>query len=198
MADDACAREDLLSAIGKVALKGLPDGAGFIFYGNDVRELLRAHDALLVAGALEAACKEMCSFCERGIKIKETQMGKFTHLDKAGWEVCRAYRIRTLTPADAQQAMKGKLAEARYQGALSCADVQEAIERKLAEARLETESLRPLIKSYQNILRAGRDLVASAFAHVSHGGPTRADAEKWLDDADAALGPQLEAEKARP
>lgn len=29
-------------------------------------------------------------------------------------------------------------------------------------------------------LRAGRDLIESAFAHVSHGGPTRADAEKVL------------------
>jgi hypothetical protein len=36
-------------------------------------------------------------------------------------------------------------------------------------------------------LRAGVDLVSNAFAHVSHGGPTRADAEKWLETADAVL-----------
>lgn len=36
-------------------------------------------------------------------------------------------------------------------------------------------------------LQEGRDLVASAFAHVSHGGPTRKDAEKWLEKVAIAL-----------
>jgi hypothetical protein len=36
-------------------------------------------------------------------------------------------------------------------------------------------------------LRLGRELVESAFAHVSHGGPTRADAEAWLKIAADAL-----------
>ena len=39
----------------------------------------------------------------------------------------------------------------------------------------------------QESLRAGVDLVESAYAHVSHGGPTRADAEKWLKQAKLAL-----------
>lgn len=36
-------------------------------------------------------------------------------------------------------------------------------------------------------LQEGIALVESAFAHVSHGGPTRADAEKWLNQAKHAL-----------
>jgi hypothetical protein len=36
-------------------------------------------------------------------------------------------------------------------------------------------------------LLRGIELVESAFAHVSHGGPTRADAEAWLKRARAAL-----------
>ena len=36
-------------------------------------------------------------------------------------------------------------------------------------------------------LQTGVELVQSAFAHVSHGGPTRADAEAWLKRAEEAL-----------
>jgi hypothetical protein len=35
----------------------------------------------------------------------------------------------------------------------------------------------------RQLLISGVELVQSAFAHVSHGGPTRADAEKWLTEA---------------
>ena len=37
------------------------------------------------------------------------------------------------------------------------------------------------------VLERGLALVESAFAHVSHGGPTRADAEKWIEEARNAL-----------
>src|SRR5262252_2884329 len=38
-------------------------------------------------------------------------------------------------------------------------------------------------------LQKGIELVESAYSHVSHGGPTMADAEKWLKDAKQALAP---------
>jgi hypothetical protein len=45
------------------------------------------------------------------------------------------------------------------------------------------------------VLRQGKNLVESAFLHVTHGGPTRADAEKWLELAREALAePALRAE----
>lgn len=39
------------------------------------------------------------------------------------------------------------------------------------------------------VLKAGRGLVESAFANISaiHGGPTRADAQAWVQNADAAI-----------
>jgi hypothetical protein len=37
-------------------------------------------------------------------------------------------------------------------------------------------------------LLKGIELVENAFAHVSHGGPTRADAEAWLKEAREAIG----------
>jgi hypothetical protein len=37
------------------------------------------------------------------------------------------------------------------------------------------------------VLRQGKDLVESTLAHISHGGPTREDAEKWLEKAAIAL-----------
>ncbi len=43
----------------------------------------------------------------------------------------------------------------------------------------------------RKVLESGLLLVESAFAHVSHGGPTRADAEKWIQEARNALGIQL-------
>jgi hypothetical protein len=39
----------------------------------------------------------------------------------------------------------------------------------------------------REVLQSGLALVESAFAHVSHGGPTRADAEKWIQEARNAL-----------
>lgn len=36
-------------------------------------------------------------------------------------------------------------------------------------------------------LLEGLELVERAFAHVSHGGPTRADAEAWIKKAKEAL-----------
>ena len=38
-----------------------------------------------------------------------------------------------------------------------------------------------------HVLREGKDLVESAFVHVSHGGPTRTDAEAWLNKAKEVL-----------
>jgi hypothetical protein len=45
-------------------------------------------------------------------------------------------------------------------------------------------------------LEKGLALVESAFSHVSHGGPTRADAEKWIGEARAALASKQEAPAA--
>lgn len=39
----------------------------------------------------------------------------------------------------------------------------------------------------QVALQAGYDLITSAFAHVNHGGPTRADAESWLKRTERVL-----------
>jgi hypothetical protein len=44
-------------------------------------------------------------------------------------------------------------------------------------------NLREKYESQRKVLESGVALVESAFAHVSHGGPTRADAEKWLTEA---------------
>jgi hypothetical protein len=44
-------------------------------------------------------------------------------------------------------------------------------------------NLREKYESQRKVLERGIALVESAFAHVSHGGPTRADAEKWLSEA---------------
>jgi hypothetical protein len=41
--------------------------------------------------------------------------------------------------------------------------------------------------SVRQALEMGVALVESAYAHVSHGGPTREDAEKWLFLAKGAL-----------
>ena len=37
------------------------------------------------------------------------------------------------------------------------------------------------------LLRRGRDMVQNTLAHVSHGGPTREEAEKWVQEATDAL-----------
>ena len=54
------------------------------------------------------------------------------------------------------------------------------------EAALAAEPTPPT--DVTEILREGFHLVESAFAHVSHGGPTRKDAEDWLAKAKAVLG----------
>lgn len=43
------------------------------------------------------------------------------------------------------------------------------------------------IEKLYETLRQGKDLVESTLAHVSHGGPTREEAEKWLANAKVAL-----------
>ena len=48
-------------------------------------------------------------------------------------------------------------------------------------------NLRERWEALRGELEAGLQLVESAFAHVSHGGPTRTDAEKWINHARAAL-----------
>jgi hypothetical protein len=53
-------------------------------------------------------------------------------------------------------------------------------------------NLRAKYEAQRKILEAGRDLVQSAFAHVSHGGPTRADAERWLKQVAFMLEPPQE------
>lgn len=44
-------------------------------------------------------------------------------------------------------------------------------------------NLRDKYEQQLKVLEDGLALVESAFAHVSHGGPTRADAEKWIKRA---------------
>jgi hypothetical protein len=65
---------------------------------------------------------------------------------------------------------------------------------ELGRARFTIEQARAEIKQaeerevkWRAALQSGVELVESAFAHVSHGGPTRADAEKWLKKAKEAL-----------
>lgn len=43
------------------------------------------------------------------------------------------------------------------------------------------------IEKLYETLRQGKDLVERTLAHVSHGGPTREEAEKWLAKAKEAL-----------
>ena len=45
----------------------------------------------------------------------------------------------------------------------------------------------PYTEQLYEVLREGKELVENTIAHVSHGGPTRADAEAWLEKAKAAL-----------
>jgi hypothetical protein len=52
------------------------------------------------------------------------------------------------------------------------------------EGRVKAEAHLARVK---RVLLSGFKLVESAFAHVSHGGPTRADAEEWLKCAGEAL-----------
>jgi hypothetical protein len=59
-------------------------------------------------------------------------------------------------------------------------------DRKPAISVSETGA-RPPSEIALSALRSGVELVEGAFAHVSHGGPTRADAEKWLKEARNAL-----------
>jgi len=47
--------------------------------------------------------------------------------------------------------------------------------------------LRVRFETQRKALESGLALVESAFAHVSHGGPTRADAEKWIAEAKSAI-----------
>lgn len=58
-----------------------------------------------------------------------------------------------------------------------CADELEPL---LVSLLAEREAMRERLISASG-------LIHSAIAHVSHGGPTRADAEKWLDDTATLL-----------
>lgn len=58
-------------------------------------------------------------------------------------------------------------------------DEAERIIAKHAPKPVEQASVSPTIESR---FCEAFDLIESAFAHVSHGGPTRAEAEKWLAD----------------
>jgi hypothetical protein len=59
-----------------------------------------------------------------------------------------------------------------------------------SETQLDRPEPKPWPKppaTLREVLQKGVELVESAFAHVSHGGPTRADAEKWIQEAKDAL-----------
>lgn len=47
--------------------------------------------------------------------------------------------------------------------------------------------LRTRFENQRKSLESGIALVEAAFAHVSHGGPTKKDAEKWLAEAKSAI-----------
>lgn len=53
-------------------------------------------------------------------------------------------------------------------------------------------------RELREALQAGKDLVESAFAHVSHGGPTRADAEKWIKQAERVLAQESRSVEQSP
>jgi hypothetical protein len=56
---------------------------------------------------------------------------------------------------------------------------------------LPTETEAHLIDELKKIratLQEGVDLVSSAYAHVSHGGPTRKEALDWIKKANIVLG----------
>jgi hypothetical protein len=61
------------------------------------------------------------------------------------------------------------------------------LRRVRASIPAPAQPLVPATEGLRDALQKGIDLVESAFAHVSHGGPTRADAEKWLKEARNAL-----------
>jgi len=61
-------------------------------------------------------------------------------------------------------------------------------ERIYAAGRLQRE--REQLEETQRMLQGGIDLIESTLAHVSHGGPTRAEAEKWLEEAKNVLTPK--------
>jgi hypothetical protein len=54
---------------------------------------------------------------------------------------------------------------------------------KLHIAQCPLHPLHSILKT----LKAGRDLVSSAFAHVSHGGPSRTQAETWVQEANLVI-----------
>lgn len=51
--------------------------------------------------------------------------------------------------------------------------------------------LRTRYENQRKVLESGLALVESSFAHVSHGGPTRAEAEQWLKEARNVFGVEL-------
>jgi hypothetical protein len=49
---------------------------------------------------------------------------------------------------------------------------------------------REQLEKTQATLQKGIDLVERTLAHISHGGPTREEAEKWVAEAKDILTPQ--------
>src|SRR6266404_2779830 len=78
----------------------------------------------------------------------------------------------------------GRNEDIRYQ------KVREWVEPKMAALQLERDAL-------SEALRTGHEIVSSAYAHVSHGGPTREEAGAWIDKAAALLYPVASGEPAR-
>jgi hypothetical protein len=70
-----------------------------------------------------------------------------------------------------------------------CFDIQrlgESIRALASRPEKGREAVAP--PELRKVLEAGLALVESTVVHVSHGGPTRADAEKWIQEARNVLG----------
>jgi hypothetical protein len=70
----------------------------------------------------------------------------------------------------------------------SSTEINEGAKIRLAEL-LDSFAAQPEPRGSKILaaLQSGIELVESAYAHVSHGGPTRADAEKWIQEAKDAI-----------
>ena len=77
-----------------------------------------------------------------------------------------------------QKVILARLRYRRLMNPNSCANAQLIVALRNAA---------PALLACAEALQAGHDMVESSVAHVSHGGPTREDAENWLKQAQAAL-----------
>jgi hypothetical protein len=114
--------------------------------------------------------------------------------------------------AEREAALQAKVAELTIDAARNaaqaetCVSLIEKLATTIAELRAEIQDDNTAVRTVANecrredeaaiarltkALTLARDLIWSAFAHVSHGGPTRKEAEQALAKIDAALGKQV-------